>query len=341
MKFSLFKQINRRIGIDLGSTRIRIWSELDGIVVDEPSYIAVDETLGKVVGVGKEAQDMIGRVSGNVTVSQPIKNAMIQDLPLVNAMLRVFLQKIIHSPYFFRPTMMVSVPSTLTEVEKRAMTDMFYALGAREVFFIDQVLAAAIGAGVPIADASGSFLLQLGGGIVEGGIISLGSLVATESTDLAGQHLDENIQRIVRKEKLLNVGSRAAEHMKMKLGSALENAQQEMQVTGQDVLQTIPKEMVIDSATISPAILQLLEKYVQLVKRLFEKIPSELTTDIIDKGMLLSGGMAQLDGLDVFLLSRLGVSVSVVDTPQLSVIKGISQVLENLELFKQSVGYQS
>ncbi len=336
---SRLSQLSRKIGIDLGTSRVRIWSDQDGFVVDEPAAIAVDTNANKVIAVGKEAQDMIGRVSKNIFVSQPLQAGVIVDPALTAAMLKVLLQKIIHNAYFFRPAIMISVPSSLTEVEKLAMTEMMYSLGGKEVSFITQILAAAIGAGVPIADASGSFFLHLGAGVVEGGIISLGSLIVSESTEYAGNYLDESVQRVLRQQKGIEVGKQSAEQIKRQIASAMLETSSEILVTGQDVLESVPKEVVVEGEVLHHSIREVLDRYVQLTKRLFEQIPSELTTDVIDKGMLLSGGLAQLRGLDSFLLSKLGVPVSVIDQPDRAVIRGIAQVLKNIDLFKESLGY--
>jgi rod shape-determining protein MreB len=332
--------LSRKIGIDLGTSRVRIWSDTDGIIVDEPSYIAVDTGLGKVLAVGQEAQEMIGRVVQGVEVSAPLRAGVVLQPELAIAMLKVFLQKILQTSYFFRPVMMVSVPANLTEVEKKALTEILYSLGAREVYFVHQLLAGAIGAGVPIADASGSFLLQMGSGIVEGGIISLGSLIVSEVTPYAGNYLDDSIQRLLRKELRLHVGKKTVEQLKKQVGSARKSSHKEIQVIGQDVLSASPKEEMISSELLFPPIQQLIERYVRVVKKLFQHTPSELTSDVIDKGVLLSGGFAQLDGLDTELLGVLGVPVALVDDAEHAVIKGIAQVLENLELFKESIGYR-
>lgn len=336
-----FPQFTRKIAIDLGTSRVRIWSNQDGFVIDEPCVIALDRSKNKVIAVGKEAQDMSGRVSKNIEVLSPLSQGVVTDTVLVSMMLRMLLRKILQNVYFFRPSIMMSVPSSITEVEKLALTEVLYGLGAREVFFITQLLAAAIGSGVPIADASGSFLLQLGGGVVEGGIISLGSLVAAESTEYAGHSLDESIKRILRQEAGIDVGLQRVEQLKIQLSTAYLQNKNEMLVTGQDIRDAVPKEVLIGSEIIFPAVASLLERYVRLIKKLFEQIPSELTTDVIDKGMLLSGSFAKLRGLDSFFLSSLGVPVSVVDEPDTSVIKGMMQAMENIDLFKESLGYMA
>jgi rod shape-determining protein MreB len=340
MKLQFLSHLSKKIGIDLGTSQVRIWSDQDGYVVDEPCCIAVDTTINKVIAVGKEAQEMIGRIHEHIQVFHPVQSATITDPAITEAMLRVFLQKIFHQSFFFRPLLMVSVPSSLTEPEKIALTDVLFSLGVREVNFIDQVLAAAIGSGVPIADASGSFLFQIGAGVVEAGIISLGSLVAVESLAEAGDSIDLTVQRYLRQEHQINVGIRTAERVKIQTGSLLPKPNLQVRVTGQDVLEGVPKEVMVSSQELRPLLVASFTKHIGMIKKLFEHIPPELTTDIIDKGILLSGGMARLKGLDSFLVPTLGVPVAGVDEPDKSVIKGIAQVLQNLELFRESVGYR-
>jgi rod shape-determining protein MreB and related proteins len=337
--FSL-SALNKRIGIDLGTSRIRIWTDQRGFIIDEPTVIAVDPALGKVLAVGQEAEDMAGRVGSHREVSHPIQNGVVVQTDLAQAMLRVFMQKLFASPYFFRPSIMVSVPSHLSGLQKEIVVDLLYSLGAREVLLVDQLLAAAIGAGVPIADASGSFVLQLGSGIAEGGIISLGSLVVSQSNEYAGNYIDKAIERVIRQEAQIQVGTQVGEKLKRELLTFRQDRHRQLQVSGQDIVDSVPKEVMLSSQIFLPLMNKMLQRYVSLARQLFEQIPPELTNDVIDKGMIMSGGMAQIEGLDVALLTALGVPVSVVEEPDRSVIKGIAQILQNLELFKESIGYK-
>jgi len=339
MAFPSFSQLSKKIGIDLGSSRIRIWSDPGGVVIDEPACLAVDQRTNKVIAVGKEAKEMQGRLQQQVTVHFPLQQGVVVDADLLEAMLRVFFQKIIKSSIFFRPILLVSVPSAITESEKLALTEVLFRLGVREVNFIDQLLAAAIGAGLPVADASGSFLMHFGAGLVEMGIVSLGSLVLTESSPKAGNYLDIVIQRVLKQEYSFSVGTKMAELMKQKLISALP-IEKELPIQGQDLTTGVPKEVLVSSIQFQKVLEPVLEKYVTLIKKVFEQVPPELTSDVVDKGILLSGGMAELIGLDTYLVNRIGVPISVVDEPDQVVIKGISKVLQNLELFRQSVGYR-
>ncbi len=339
MNIPSLSSLTKKIGIDLGSSSIRIWSYPEGIVVNEPACLAVDQRTNKVIAVGKEAKEMQGRLQQQVVVHFPLQQGVIVDADLLEAMLRVFFQKIIKTSFFFRPILLVSVPSAITESEKLALTEVLFRLGVREVNFIDQLLAAAIGAGLPVADASGSFLMQFGAGLVETGIVSLGSLVLTESSPKAGNYLDLVIQRVLKQEYSFSVGTKMVELIKQKLISAIP-IEKELPIQGQDLTTGVPKEVLVSSIQFHKVLEPILEKYVTLIKKVFEQVPPELTSDVVDKGILLTGGMAQLTGLDTYLVNRIGVPISVVDEPDLVVIKGISQVLQNLDLFRQSVGYK-
>lgn len=337
MKF--FQQLFKPIGLDLGSSRTRIWVADQGIVVDEPTCIAVDERSQKVLAVGQDALDLSGRVAKHVTIYHPVQKGVIEYPEVVVAFLRVMLQRVIRTSYFFRPVMMVSIPAELDTYAQQTVVDVLHQAGAREVFTITQPLAAAIGAGVPIADASGSFVLQLGGGLVEGGIISLGSLVATECDWKAGQQLDHAIRTQVQTAVGLDISPEEAKLLKHTVATLLDRTNTKL-VTGQDLAESVPKEVEVTSEDIYPEIARIADSYVELMKRLLERIPPELTADLIDKGMLLSGGLAQLEGLDQYLVKRLGVSVAVIEDPDTAVIRGVGTALEHLELFKESLGYQ-
>ncbi|MGD9128893.1 MAG: rod shape-determining protein [Candidatus Woesebacteria bacterium] len=331
---------NRLIGIDLGTSQTRIWSDKEGLVLDEPSCLAVDILTKKVLAVGKEALEMKGRVDKKIGVYFPMQKGQIYDLDLARAMLRVFLQKILKSTYFFNPNMMVSVPALVSKNAERLTADLFYSLGANQVFTIREPLVAAIGAGVPISDASACFILQMGAGIVEGAIISLGSLIDYQSSFQAGNFLDQRIIYAVRKNKQLLISQEAAEKLKVKIASISAIDKKEVLVMGKDIAQSSPKELSINSGDLMPAFEKILLVYINLLKTLLSKAPPELIVDVINKGMLLSGGLAKLDGLEEHLVATLGVPVSVIDNPKLAVINGIATVLENLDEFKESLGYQ-
>lgn len=341
MRIPFLANIVQTVGIDLGSSQTRIWTNKDGVVLEEPTCIAVETQTRKVLAAGNEAKAMEGRVGKQITVSWPVQSGSLYDMDIARALLKVFLRKVLKSSSFIRPIMMVSVPAASTDLDRTALTELLFSVGARQVYTISQPLAAAIGSGVPIADASGSFILQMGSGRVEAAIISLGSLIAHESTPVAGTDADATIKVAVREAAALTISLVTAEKLKQSIGTILGSPQREMLVTGQDVIGFSPKEVMMTSAHIQPALLLLATRYERMLKRLFARIPPELTGDVIDKGMLLSGGFAQLGGLDTYLVNQLGIPVSVVERPSQSVIKGIGTALEHLDLFKESLGYQT
>jgi len=341
MKLPLFTHIIQAVGLDLGSSRIRIWTDRDGLVLDEPTCLAVDAVTRKVLAVGNEAHAMDGRVSKQILIYRPIQNGAVYDLQTAQALLKVFLRQVLKSSSFLRPVMMASISASSTEIDRAILTELLYSVGARQVYTMSQPLAAAIGSGVPIADASGSFILHMGSGRVEAAIISLASLIAYESTPIAGLKADQTVQVRMRESAALTISLETAEKIKNTIGSVTGKSNREILVTGQDVVGFSPKEVLVTSAQLQSAFLPLATRYQTMVKKLFAQIPPELTADVIDKGMLLTGGFGRLGGFDSYLVNHLGIPVSVVEQPDLSVIKGIGTALEHLDLFKESLGYRN
>ncbi|MDQ3008956.1 MAG: rod shape-determining protein [bacterium] len=339
MKIPFLSNMTQLVGIDLGTTTTRIWTDTDGVVLEEATCLAIDSRTERVMAVGNEAAAMAGRVGDVVQIHRPVQGGDLYDLDVARAMLKVFLQKVLKTSAFVRPVMMASIPASSTEAERMAMVELLDSVGAREAYTISQPLAAAIGSGVPIADSSGSFLVQMGSGVVEGAIISLGSMVAFESSRKAGQRADVGIQTLLKNKHSLLVGAEAAEHLKIKVGG-LGGAEKQALVTGKDMVKLSPTEVMVTTAMIQAPLLEQAALYQRVLKQLFAKIPPELTVDVIDKGILLAGGFAQLDGLDQYLVQSVGVSVAVVEDPSHVVIKGIGTTLEHLGLFKESLGYQ-
>lgn len=340
MKIPILSDIVRSIGIDLGSNHIRIWSDKDGFVLNQPALIAFDNKSSRILAVGSEAQEMQGRVIENITIEKPIRDGNIYDLEIAQAMLRIFLEKVLKPTNLISPIFMSSVPARVNEAQMQAVTRLLYGLGAREVYTIASPLAASIGAMVPIADASGCFILHLGSEVAEGAVISLGSMVRFESTDKAGNYLTKKLQYLVKKKLLLDISLETAEKLKRKVLSAYGQKDKKMLVTGKNVGDGTPKEINITAENILEVLMALLEHYELLLRKLLSSIPPELTVDIIDKGLLLSGGLANVDGVCQYFIEKMGIPVSVVDEPDQVVIKGISIALEHLDLFKESLGYQ-
>ena len=339
MNNPLFSKLFPKIGVDFGSSRIRACTLDTQVVVDQPSCLAVNTKTKEVLAVGTEALSLQGRIQGVAEVYWPVKQGVIHDPSLALAFLKIVLQPVLRSSFLYTPIIMVSVPAGSTQVERENMTKLFYDLGAREVYTIAQPLAASIGAGVPIADSSGSFLLQLGGEIVEAGVTSLGSLVNHQSNERGGKYLINQIILELQQTVGLEVGFSEAEKLLHTVASVVPEANRQTLITGKETKQGNPMELKITAKMLMNVIHPQVEGYRTLLQRLLAKIQPELTIDVIDKGLLLSGGLSQLHGLDRYLLQSLGMPVSVVDEPQHAVIGGIQTALHHLDEYTESLGY--
>ena len=336
---SISRLFSQQIGIDLGSSMIRIWTPSEGVLLREPAFLAVETVSKKVVAVGAEAAAMRGRVLKGVVVLQPIKEGMVYDFHSAQALLRIYLQRVTSKVPFASKKIMASVPANKTEVSQQILSDLLYSVGASEVYTVSQPLAASIGAGVPIADASGTILLQLGSGVVEAAVISLGSMIASATTYKAGDYFTERLQYELRRKKEFTVAFETAEKLKRSLVSLDKSVQKNLLVAGKDSIKGNPREIKVNTQDLAAQTLKVFDEYEYLIKDMLTTIPPELTVDIVDKGILVSGGGADLDGLSQHLTDRLGVPVSIVDDPAEAVIKGIGTALENLDEFKESLGY--
>ncbi len=344
MKLPFLTQLQPVVGVDIGTTRVRMWTKQKGFLIDEPTCIAFDQRAGKVLAVGQEAYEMVGRVSKNIVVTFPFQSGVLVDENAASALLKVLFQRIFPSLAFLQPVVGVSLSSVAAQAEREGLVRALTTIGAHEVYVIDQTLAAAIGSGVPIADASGSFVLHMGGGVIEGGMIALGSLVEVRAMNHAGEYLDMNIARQVRQEKQLVISQKQAEVIKKSIGSAGSSADgnedKKLLISGRDKTSGVPQEVYISPGVVSEVIWDVCQQSVELMKDVFTQIPPELTSDVLDKGILCTGGLANLHGMEAFFTQKLGVPLFVVDKPEQAVIKGIAQILENLELFKRSLAYQ-
>lgn len=339
MKFPKLPTFARLLGIDLGSGRVRIWVNKGGLIVNEPACIAIEQSTDRVVAVGKDAEEMEGRVGDHISIVYPLKSGMLHDATIGLALLKVFLQRTLKKSQLLNPVIMASVPTKSTKTSRQAIVQLLTDLGASEVYTISQSLAASIGAGVPIADASGSFFLHMGAGVVEGSVISLGSIVNAFDTHYAGLYAVSRLQFILKRDHGLLASK--AETVKLLQQVVSVTAERDISglIAGQDIQFGNPKEVSVTSSQFLPEMVSLAERYVAVITRLLSTLPPELTADVIDKGLLLSGGFAQLNDFSPFATQRLGVPVSVVDTPDLVVIQGIATALEHLDLFRESLGY--
>lgn len=332
--------LSKRIGIDLGTANSLVYLAGKGIVLNEPTVVAITTDDHKVLAVGNEAKEMLGRTPGNIIASRPMRDGVIADYVITEAMIRYFLDKVCGSSRIFKPEVMVCAPAGVTSVEKRAILDATLSAGAKVAFLIDEPLAAAIGAKIPIANPSGNMIVDIGGGTTEAAVICLGGVVVHSSVRVGGNRLDEAIQNYVRKKHNLIIGERMAEEVKIAIGSAVKlkpNEVEEMEIRGRDAFSGLPRAVTISSDEVTEAISEILQKIVGAVKGVLEQVPPELASDIIDKGIVLSGGTALLRNLDQLMRENLGVPVSLAENPLLCVAMGTGIALENLDLYKRSV----
>ncbi len=335
----MFK-LSKRVGIDLGTANSLVYLAGTGIVLNEPTVVAITTDDNKVLAVGNEAREMLGRTPGNITASRPMKDGVIADYVITEAMIRYFLDKVCGSSRLFKPEVMVCAPAGVTSVEKRAILDATLSAGAKRAFLIDETLAAAIGAKIPIANPSGNMIVDIGGGTTEAAVICLGGVVVHSSVRVGGNKIDEAIQSFVRKKHNLIIGERMAEDVKIRIGSATflsSKEGQKMEVRGRDAFSGLPRTVEVSSEEVTEAISEITKKIVGAVKGVLEQIPPELASDIIDKGIVMSGGTSLLRNLDRLLTENLGVPVALAENPLLCVALGTGMALENLDLYKRSV----
>jgi len=334
MNLMLFKQL----GIDLGTANSVVYLAGKGIVLNEPTVVAVSLDDNRVVAVGKEAKEMLGRTPGNIRASRPMRDGVIADYVITEAMLRYFVQKVCGRNIFFKPEVMICVPAGCTQVERRAVLDATLQAGARVAYLIDEPLAAAIGAKIPIANPSGNMIVDIGGGAAEAAVISLGGVVVHKSVRVAGNKLDEAIAAYVRKKHNLIIGDQTAEQVKIQIGSALPLSKEEkMEVKGRDSIMGLPKLITLTSTEVAEAIRGSLNQIIGTIKAVFEETPPELTSDIIDKGIVMSGGTSLLRNFDKLITAEIGVPAHVAEDPLLCVVKGTGVALENIALYKRSI----
>ncbi len=305
-----------------------------GIVLNEPSVVAIDEITRKVYAVGSEAKAMLGKTPGHIAAVRPLKDGVIADFQITEMMLREFIRKSQKKKLFIRPRIVIAVPSGITEVEKRAVRDSAEHAGAREVFMIAEPIAAAIGVGLPVDKPSGNMVIDIGGGTTEIAVIALDGIVANSSIRVAGDELDEGIVNYVKRTYNLLIGEQTAELIKIKIGTAIKLEKPlEMEVKGRDLVAGIPKNVKLTSDEIQDAISEPIAQIVEALKAALEQTPPELAADIVDRGIVMTGGGALLRGLDTRLKEETNLPINVVDDPLLCVVLGAGKVLDDLRLY--------
>ena len=328
----------KRIAIDLGTANTVVWIAGEGIIANEPTVVAVSAEDNKVVAVGEDAKKMLGRTPEALIASRPMREGVIADYQVTEAMLRYFIGKVVGRVQFIKPDVMVCVPAGCTQVERRAALDATLAAGAAHAYLIDEPLAAAIGAGIPVSAPAGHMIIDMGGGASEAAVLSLGGVVVHKSVRVAGNKIDEAIQHYLKKKFNLIVGDQTAEGIKIKVGSAIKLSKPlKMEISGRDQVFGLPRSIEMTSDEITEAIKPTLMQIVNVVKAVLEDTPPELAADIIDKGIVMSGGTSTLNNFDKLMTQETGVPAHVADDAMLCVVKGTGLVMENIDLWKRSV----
>lgn len=330
--------LRKSIAIDLGTANTLVWVAGGGLIVNEPTVVAISADDSKVVAVGEDAKRMLGRTPEALIASRPMRDGVIADYQVTEAMLRYFIGKVVGRYQFFKPDVMVCVPAGCTQVERRAALDATLSAGASHAYLIDEPLAAAIGAQIPVSAPSGHMIVDIGGGSTEAAVISLGGVVTHKSVRVAGNKIDESIQNYLKKKHNLIIGDQTAEDIKLKIGSAVPTPKAEkLEISGRDLVFGLPRTVVLTSDEVTEAIKPVLLQIIGAVKGVLEDTPPELAADIIDKGIVMSGGTSLLRGFDKLMTEETGVPAHVADEPLLCVVRGTGLVLENIELWKRSI----
>jgi rod shape-determining protein MreB len=328
----------KKVGIDLGTTNILVYIPGKGVVINEPSVVAISAIDKKVIAVGLEAKDMLGRTPDTIIAQKPLKDGVIADYKTTEAMLRYFINKAIGGIRLFRPEVMVAVPAGITSTERKAVIDATIAAGAKAAYIIKEPIVAAIGANIPIGSASGHMIIDIGGGTSEIAVISLGGIVASTSVRIGGNKLDVAIAEFIRRKYNLAIGERTAEEIKINVGSALYLKEKlSMEIRGRDMVMGLPKTVKITSDDITEAIQSELEGIVIAVKSVLHDTPPELSADVITNGITMSGGTSLLRNIDKLVTQATGISTYVADDALYCVAKGTGIALDNLESYKRSI----
>jgi rod shape-determining protein MreB len=330
--------ITRKIAIDLGTTSTLMYVPKRGIVLNEPSVVAVSVDENAVLAIGNEAKEMIGRTPESIVAHQPLKDGVIADYRVTEAMLRNLVQRTGVTARFLRPEVLISVPAGITSTERRAVVDAIMSAGARAAFLIKEPIAAAIGAGIPIGESSGHMIVDIGGGTTEVAIISLGGIVAAHSARVGGNRFDRAVADHIRKRYGVVIGEHTAEKIKKNIASAIpEEELSQMTIRGRDLATGLPKETVISSGEVTEALKDPLDEMLGAIKHVLQETPPELAADVIDKGIVISGGGALLKNIDQLISRATSVSCYIADDPLVCVVKGAGAALENIDAYKRSV----
>ena len=330
MKF--FNLVSKDIGIDLGTANMLITLKGKGIILKEPSVVAIDQKNQSILATGREAKEMLGRTPANIKAIRPLKDGVIADFTATQLMLKNILKKVCYRYKAGKPRVVVGVPSGITEVEERAVEESILQAGAKEVYLIEEPMAAAIGSNINVAEPTGNIIVDIGGGTTEVAVISLGGIVLCNSLRIAGDELDEDIVNYIKREMNLAIGETTAEQIKKEIGCATPlMTELSMEVSGRDLTTGLPKHIIVTSSQIGEAMAESISKIVDIVKQTLERTPPELASDIMERGIMLTGGGALIRNIDKLLSANTGMPVVVADNPLDCVVKGAGKTLEDLE----------
>lgn len=331
-----FSFLSSDIGIDLGTANTLVFVKDRGVVIREPSVVAIQEGTRRILAVGDEAKQMLGRTPGSIVAIRPMKSGVIADFDVTEEMIRYFIRKV-HSTRLMRPRVIVAVPSDITEVEKRAVQEAARHAGAREVFLIEEPMAAAIGVGLPVADPAGNMIVDIGGGTCEVAVISLSGIVYARSVRVGGDAMDECIVAYIKRVYNLIIGERTAEEIKITIGSAYSMGEEKtMEVKGRDLVAGLPKTLTVTSEEIRDALQEPVSAIVDAVRNTLDRCPPEISADLVDRGLVMAGGGSMLRGLDKLIASQTGLPVTLADDPLSAVAEGTGMVLSEINLLAKA-----
>jgi rod shape-determining protein MreB and related proteins len=333
---SLLSMFSNDLAIDLGTANTLVYAKNKGIVVREPSIVAVNKINNNVEAVGKEAKEMLGRTPGNIVAIRPMKDGVIADFEVTEKMIKYFIEKAHGRRFLVKPRIVISVPSEITQVEKRAVKDSALRAGATEVYLIEQAMAAAIGAGLPITDPTGNMIVDIGGGTTDVAVISLAGIVYSRSVRVAGNEMDDAIIQYIKRKYNLLIGERTAEQIKMEIGSAFPlDEEMTMEIKGRDLVEGVPKTLVVSDEEIRESLSETVATIVEAVRVALERTPPELSADIMDKGIIIAGGGSMLKNLDQRLREETGLPVTLAEDPLACVALGTGQMLTDFNLLRK------
>ena len=329
--------ISKDIGIDLGTSNIRIHLKGKGVVLSEPAVVAINQITGEILAVGNQAKEMIGRTPDSIVAFKPLKDGVIADFESTRALMQNLISRVVQKSLFYKPRIVVSIPSGITDVEERAVEGVVYKSGAKEVYLMEEVMAAAIGSGLEVEKPEGTMIVDLGGGTSEMAVLSLGGIVVSNSVKIAGEKLDKDIVEYIKQKFNVIIGDGEAEEVKKQIGAATAAMTEDrMEVKGRNLLTGLPETITVTTEDINEAMKDSLNEILRIIKLTLEQTPPELASDIMERGITLSGGLSLLRNIDRLISDETGMPVFIADEPEKCVVKGVGMALDNIEVLKKA-----